>query len=128
VARGAGGRGGGGPRAGAPGSRVSSARKVSPPPTALAGVPCHCGASAHPPRRNAAAYLGPEEVLAIARAGAKADCKEALFTLGDKPELRYRVARAELARLGYDSTISYLAAMAALVLRETGLLPHVNPG
>ena len=67
-------------------------------------------------------------MLAIARAGAAAGCKEALFTLGDKPELRYRAARDELARLGHDSTIAYLAAMAALVLRETGLLPHLNPG
>src|SRR5262249_30717188 len=61
-------------------------------------------------------------------AGAKAGCREALFTLGDKPELRYRAAREELARLGYETTLSYLAEMAQLVLRETGLLPHLNPG
>src|SRR5216684_7905072 len=64
----------------------------------------------------------------IGRAGARAGCREALFTLGDKPELRYRAAREELARLGHDTTLSYLAAMAELVLKETGLLPHLNPG
>jgi FO synthase len=110
------------------GPYVSYSRKVFIPLTRLCRDSCHYCTFAHPPRRDAAAYLAPEEVLAIARAGAKADCKEALFTLGDKPELRYRAARTELARLGHDSTISYLAAMAALVLRETGLLPHVNPG
>jgi FO synthase len=110
------------------GPRVSYSRKVFIPLTRLCRDSCHYCTFAHPPRRDAAAYLAPEEVLAIARAGAKADCKEALFTLGDKPELRYRAARTGLARLGHDSTISYLAAMAALVLRETGLLPHVNPG
>ena len=67
-------------------------------------------------------------MLAIARAGEAAGCQEALFTLGDKPELRYAAARRALAALGYATTIDYLAAMCALVLRETGLLPHVNPG
>jgi FO synthase len=67
-------------------------------------------------------------VLAIARAGAEAGCKEALFTLGDKPERRYKVAARELAELGHPTTISYLTAMAELVLKETGLLPHANPG
>ena len=110
------------------GARVSYSRKVFIPLTRLCRDCCHYCTFAHPPRRHAAAYLTPDEVLAIARAGAAAGCKEALFTLGDKPELRYRAARAELARLGHDSTIAYLAAMAALVLRETGLLPHVNPG
>jgi FO synthase len=110
------------------GANVSYSRKVFIPLTRLCRDSCHYCTFAHPPRRNAAAYLTPDEVLAIARAGAKADCKEALFTLGDKPELRYRAARDELARLGYDRTISYLSAMAALVLRETGLLPHLNPG
>jgi FO synthase len=110
------------------GANVSYSRKVFIPLTKLCRDSCHYCTFAHPPRRNEAAYLTPEEVLAIARAGAAADCKEALFTLGDKPELRYRVARDELATLGHDSTISYLAAMAALVLEETGLLPHLNPG
>jgi FO synthase len=67
-------------------------------------------------------------VLAIARAGQAAGCHEALFTLGDKPELRYPAARAALARLGHASTVEYLAAMCELVLAETGLLPHVNAG
>ena len=67
-------------------------------------------------------------MLAIARAGAAAGCTEALFTLGDKPELRYRAAREALAALGHETTIGYLTAMCALVLRETGLLPHANPG
>ena len=69
-----------------------------------------------------------DEVLAVARAGAEAGCHEALFTLGDKPELRYRAARDELAALGCETTIEYLARMCELVLAETGLLPHVNPG
>jgi FO synthase len=73
-------------------------------------------------------YLTPEEVLAIAQTGAKAGCREALFTLGDKPQRRYRAARDELAALRYQTTISYLAAMAALVLKRTGLLPHINAG
>ena len=69
-----------------------------------------------------------EEVLAIARAGAAAGCREALFTLGDKPELRYKVAREELRALGCETTLEYLARCAQLVLEETGLLPHLNPG
>ena len=69
-----------------------------------------------------------DEVLSVARAGAEAGCKEALFTLGDKPELRYRVAREQLAELGHRSTLSYLEEAARVVLEETGLLPHVNPG
>jgi FO synthase len=72
--------------------------------------------------------MSEEEVLAIAHAGAAAGCTEALFTLGDKPERRYRVARDELVALGCDTTVDYLARMAGLVLNETGLLPHLNPG
>src|ERR671930_333553 len=69
-----------------------------------------------------------DEVLDVSRAGAAAGCREALFTLGDKPELRYRVAREELAELGCSSTLEYLGRAAAAVLEETGLLPHLNPG
>ena len=69
-----------------------------------------------------------DEVLEVARAGAQAGCREALFTLGDKPELRYRVAREELAELGCRSTVEYLERAARAVLEETGLLPHLNPG
>jgi FO synthase len=110
------------------GSVISYSRKVFIPLTQLCRDSCHYCTFAHPPRRGARAYLSPEEVLAIARAGAAAGCHEALFTLGDKPELRYRAAREELARLGHDTTISYLAAVAAMVLEQTGLLPHVNAG
>ncbi|MGH2690345.1 MAG: 5-amino-6-(D-ribitylamino)uracil--L-tyrosine 4-hydroxyphenyl transferase CofH, partial [Actinomycetota bacterium] len=78
--------------------------------------------------RGRPAYRTLEEVLAVARAGAAAGCLEVLFTLGDKPELRYRQAREELAALGHGTTISYLAEAAALVLAETGMLPHLNPG
>ena len=74
------------------------------------------------------AYLSAESVLTIARAGAAAGCTEALFTLGDKPELRYRAAREALAALGHETTVQYLREMCALVLKETGLLPHINPG
>jgi FO synthase len=69
-----------------------------------------------------------EEVLAVARLGAEQGCTEALFTLGDKPELLYPVAAAELAGMGYASTLEYVAAAAAAVMRETGLLPHINAG
>ena len=76
----------------------------------------------------ASAYLSPDEVLAIARAGAAAGCQEALFTLGDKPELKYQAARRALARSATRPRSTISPRMCALVLRETGLLPHVNPG
>ncbi|MET0374455.1 MAG: 5-amino-6-(D-ribitylamino)uracil--L-tyrosine 4-hydroxyphenyl transferase CofH, partial [Rhizorhabdus sp.] len=78
--------------------------------------------------RGEAPYLTSDEVLAVARQGAAQGCNEALFTLGDKPELRHPAARSALDAMGYPSTIAYLAAMCGLVLRETGLLPHVNAG
>ncbi|MDH3700177.1 MAG: 5-amino-6-(D-ribitylamino)uracil--L-tyrosine 4-hydroxyphenyl transferase CofH [Alphaproteobacteria bacterium] len=107
---------------------ISYSRKVFIPLTTLCRDVCHYCTFAKPPRKGQPAYMTPDEVLAVARAGAEAGCQEALFTLGDKPELRYRVAREELEALGYDSTISYLQAMAKLVFEETGLFPHVNPG
>src|SRR3954451_22863680 len=110
------------------GSLVSYSRKVFIPLTRLCRDVCHYCTFAQAPREGRRAYLSPDEVLAIAREGAKAGCHEALFTLGDKPELRYRQSREELAALGHETTISYLAAMCELVLRETGLLPHANPG
>ena len=110
------------------GNLVSYSRKVFIPLTHLCRDVCHYCTFAQPPRHREAAYLDPEQVMAIARAGAEAGCKEALFTLGDKPELRYGAAREALARLGHATTLSYLAEMAALVLKETGLLPHLNPG
>ncbi len=110
------------------GGLVSYSRKVFIPLTQLCRDVCHYCTFAHPPRRGEPAYLDADQVLAIARAGARAGCHEALFTLGDKPELRYAAAREALAHLGHETTLSYLAAMAELVLRETGLLPHLNPG
>ena len=73
-------------------------------------------------------YLSPEEVLAVARAGERLGCTEALFTLGERPEQRYPEARQWLAARGYASTLEYLAAMCQLVVTETALLPHANPG
>ncbi len=107
---------------------MSYSRKVFIPLTKLCRDVCHYCTFAEKPRVGRAAYLSPDEVLAIARAGAKAGCTEALFTLGDKPELRWRQAREALAEMGHASTIEYLVAMCDLVLRETGLLPHANPG
>jgi FO synthase len=110
------------------GRHISYSRKVFIPLTNLCRDVCHYCTFAQRPRAQRSAYLSPDEVLAIARAGAVAGCTEALFTLGDKPELRYRAARDALDALGHETTIAYLQAMCALVLRETGLLPHVNPG
>jgi len=107
---------------------MSYSRKVFIPLTRLCRDVCHYCTFAEKPRAGRAAYLTPDEVLAIARAGAKAGCTEALFTLGDKPELRWHQARDALAEMGHASTIDYLVAMCDLVLRETGLLPHANPG
>ena len=110
------------------GGLVTYSRKVFIPLTQLCRDVCHYCTFAHPPRKGERVYLTRGEVLDIARAGASAGCHEALFTLGDKPELRYRAAREELAALGHETTLSYLAEMAGLVLKETGLLPHLNPG
>ena len=110
------------------GPRVTDSPQVVVPLTTLCRDVCGYCTFARPPRRGERAYLGLEEVLDVARAGAAAGCTEALFTLGDKPELRYRVARDELAALGFATTIEYVAHCARLVLEETGLLPHLNPG
>ena len=110
------------------GRLISYSRKVFIPLTKLCRDVCHYCTFAEHPRDGHAAYLSGEEVLAIARAGQAAGCTEALFTLGDKPELRHRAARDALAGLGHATTISYLREMCALVLKETTLLPHVNPG
>ncbi|MGH3032848.1 MAG: 7,8-didemethyl-8-hydroxy-5-deazariboflavin synthase CofG, partial [Gaiellaceae bacterium] len=107
---------------------VTYSPKVFIPLTKLCRDVCHYCTFARPPRRGERAYMSADEVLEVARAGAAAGCHEALFTLGDKPELRYRAAREELAELGCDTTVEYLARMCDLVLSETGLLPHVNPG
>ena len=110
------------------GRLVTFSPKVFIPLTKLCRDVCHYCTFARPPRRGERAYLTIDEVLAIARAGAAAGCREALFTLGDKPELRYRAAREELAALGCETTLEYLRRAAAAVLDETGLLPHLNPG
>jgi FO synthase len=110
------------------GAVVSYSRKVFIPLTRLCRDSCHYCTFAIAPQPGRNVYLTAEEVLAIARAGQASGCHEALFTLGDKPELRYKTARDELAALGFASTIDYLVAMCELVRRETGLLPHVNPG
>jgi FO synthase len=107
---------------------VTYSPKVFIPLTKLCRDVCHYCTFARPPRRGERAYMTADEVLAIARAAAAAGCHEALFTLGDKPELRYRAAREELADLGCETTIEYLVRICELVLEETGLLPHANPG
>jgi FO synthase len=110
------------------GRLVTFSPKVFIPLTKLCRDVCHYCTFARPPRRGERAYLTIDEVLEIARTGAAAGCREALFTLGDKPELRYRTAREELAALGCETTLEYLQRAAAAVLEETGLLPHLNPG
>ena len=110
------------------GAVVSYSRKVFIPLTQLCRDICHYCTFAQPPRKGQAAFLTLDRVVAIAQAGAAAGCKEALFTLGDKPELRYRAARDELGVLGHPTTLSYLAQAARVVLEQTGLLAHVNPG
>lgn len=110
------------------GDIVSYSRKVFIPLTQLCRDSCHYCTFAKAPRNLGKAFLSPDDVLAIAEAGRRAGCKEALFTLGDKPELRYRQAREELEALGFATTLDYLAAMAELVFTKTGLLPHLNPG
>lgn len=110
------------------GMRVSYSRKVFVPLTQLCRDVCHYCTFAKTPSRLSKPYLTPEDVLRIAREGAELGCKEVLFTLGDQPELRYARARDALAEMGFPTTLAYLEHVAALVLRETGLLPHLNPG
>jgi FO synthase len=115
-------------RDGAHGRRVTYSPKVFIPLTMLCRDRCGYCTFAKAPARLAAPYLTPEEVLGVARAGRDAGCHEALFTLGERPEERYPVAREWLEAQGYESTVAYLAAMCRLVLEETGLLPHANAG
>jgi len=112
---------------GHPGSLTWSP-KVFIPLTELCRDVCHYCTFAKTPGKLAQPYLKPGQVLEIARRGAAAGCQEALFTLGEKPELRYSAARAALQELGFSSTVAYLRAMAERVWKETGLLPHLNPG
>ena len=110
------------------GRLVTYSPKVFIPLTTLCRDVCGYCTFARPPRRGERAFMTEEEVITIARAGAAVGCREALFTLGDKPELRYKVAREELRALGCSTTLEYLERCARLVLEETGLLPHLNPG
>ena len=107
---------------------VTYSPKVFIPLTKLCRDVCHYCTFAKPPRRGERAYMTIDEVVELARAGERAGCREALFTLGDKPELRYKAAREELASLGHASTVEYLADAARAVLETTTLLPHLNPG
>ena len=110
------------------GSNISYSRKVFIPLTRLCRDECHYCTYAKAPRHIGSPYMSRDEVLDVALAGEKAGCKEALFTLGDKPELRYRIAREALAELGCETTLEYVAQMAGMVLQETCLLPHINAG
>ena len=110
------------------GQIVTYSRKVFIPLTHLCRDVCHYCTFATTPRHLEQAYLPIERVLDIARQGAAAGCREALFTLGEKPELRYRAAREALEAMGFETTIDYLEYAAKRVFEETGLLPHLNPG
>ncbi|WP_309620991.1 7,8-didemethyl-8-hydroxy-5-deazariboflavin synthase CofG [Salinibacterium sp.] len=118
-------------RAGRPGV-ITFSKKVFLPITNLCRDRCHYCIFVDTPgklaRKGKALYMSPEQIMAVARQGAVLGCKEALFTLGDRPEERWPDARAWLDEHGYTSTLHYVQEMAALVLAETGLLPHMNPG
>jgi FO synthase len=115
-------------RDGAYGGRVTYSRKVFIPLSHLCRDACGYCTFAWPPRADTPAFLSVEQVLDIARAGQAAGCKEALFTLGDRPEERYPAAREWLEARGYHTTLEYLRAAAIAVIEETGLVPHLNPG
>lgn len=110
------------------GNRVTYSPKVFIPLTMLCRDQCGYCTFAQPPARLESPFLSPAEVLRIARKGARAGCHEALFTLGERPELRYPAAQQWLTDNGYESTVDYLVAMCKLVQEETGLLPHANAG
>ena len=107
---------------------ITFSKKVFIPLTRLCRDRCHYCTFVTVPSKLEAPFLSPDEVLAIAREGAALGCKEALFTLGDRPEDRWSEAKDWLEAAGYDSTLEYVRAMSILVLEETGLLPHLNPG
>lgn len=110
------------------GNIVTYSKKVFIPLTRLCRDVCHYCTFATTPKNVASPYLSVDEVLDIARKGREMGCKEALFTLGERPELRYKQAREALDELGFSSTLEYLAHVAGIVLKETGLLPHINAG
>ena len=107
---------------------ITYSKKVFIPLTELCRDVCHYCTFAKAPKNLDAPYLEPDQVLAIAEQGKAQFVKEALFTLGEKPEMRYRVAKDHLQKLGFETTIEYLGSMSKLVYEETGLLPHLNPG
>ena len=107
---------------------VSFSKKVFIPLTHLCRDYCGYCTFRTDPKPGGAAYMTPDEVLAVAEAGARTGCKEALFSLGDQPERIFPEARGALHKLGYERTLDYLAAMAEMVLTRTGVLPHANPG
>lgn len=110
------------------GNVISYSRKVFIPLTRLCRDVCHYCTFAQSPKQTTSAYLSLHEVTALAQKGQEQGCKEALFTLGEKPELRYKEAHDALQALGYDSTIDYLIEAAEVVYSKTGLLPHINCG
>src|SRR5271156_151247 len=110
------------------GRPVGYSRKVFIPLTHLCRDYCGYCTFRADPQAGVQAYMMPDEVLAVAEAGRRAGCKEALFSLGDQPERVFPEAKEFLKKLGFDRTLEYLAAMSELVLEKTGLLPHSNPG
>src|SRR5580693_2812278 len=110
------------------GNTVSYSRKVFIPLTHLCRDYCGYCTFRADPQAGVQPYMMPDEVLAVAEAGQRAGCKEALFSLGDQPERVFPEAKEFLKKLGFDRTLEYLAAMSELVLERTGLLPHSNPG
>ena len=110
------------------GSRITYSPKVFIPLTQLCRDTCGYCTFAQPPARLASPYLSLDDVVAVAKAGARVGCHEALFTLGERPELRYEQAARWLGDHDYESTVTYVAAAARQVLDETGLLPHANAG
>lgn len=131
LARAAAARDAGAERAGRP-RVITYSRKVFIPLTTLCRDRCHYCTFVDTPgqlaRKGESLYMSPAQVLTVARRGARMGCKEALFTLGDRPEERWPEARAWLDDHGFASTLDYMGAMARLVHDETGLLPHLNPG
>jgi len=110
------------------GNIITYSKKVFIPLTHLCRDVCHYCTFARTPKRIDQAYMSIEQVLELCHRGAKEGCQEALFTLGEKPELRYKAAREALAELGFESTIDYVIEIADAVLKETGLIPHINAG
>lgn len=110
------------------GHTLTYSRKVFIPLTQLCRDVCHYCTFAKTPKSLASPYMTMDEVLAIAREGAQNGCKEALFTLGERPEERYAAAREWLDDNGYASTLDYVRACAQAVFEDTGLIPHLNPG